>query len=237
MMHTEQLNELATALAKAQGAMQNAKKDAANPFFKSKYADLASVWDAVREPLTSNGLAVIQSIDCDEHGTVLVTKLAHASGQWIDSKVRVKPVKDDPQGIGSAITYMRRYALQAIVGVSPEDDDGEGAMGRGDGDNSAGPKKGKSRTVSNTQSAPPPTPTQQKTGAINQAQCTRLYAIAGNAKYSKDQMKELLGACGYNSSTEILEKHYNTICESIESTPVDQFRRLVEQLSKWCKEN
>lgn len=129
-MRSEQINELAAALAKAQGEITGALKDSANPFYKSKYADLASVWDACKEPLSKNGLCVIQTPRITERGRVLVTTLAHSSGQWISSELPINPVKDDPQGLGSAISYMRRYALTAIVGVAQIDDDGEKAMGR-----------------------------------------------------------------------------------------------------------
>lgn len=123
-MKSEQINELLSALAKAQGELNGAKKDAKNPFFKSSYASLASVWDAVREPLAKNGLSVIQTTDEVEGVTYLVTLLGHASGQWIEGRLKLNPVKSDPQGLGSAISYARRYALQAIVGTYAEDDDG-----------------------------------------------------------------------------------------------------------------
>lgn len=233
MMHTEQLNELAAALAKAQGAMQNAKKDAKNPFFKSKYADLASVWDAVRGPLSSNDLSVIQSIDCDEHGMVLITKLLHSSGQWVDSKVRVKAVKEDPQGLGSAITYMRRYALQAIAGVSPDEDDGEAAMGRDDG----GEKRPKAKAAPQGPTQTRPTPANIRNPKVTPDQVTRFWTLVTNAGYTNDQGKEILVACGYQSSKDIFARHYDTICECIKETPSDQYKRAMEQLSKWCKEN
>jgi len=134
-MHSEQINELSTALAKAQGTIASAKKDRENPFFKSSYADLASVWDACRKPLSDNGLSVVQTTDITDKGVFLVTMLAHASGQWISGILPIRPVKDDPQGMGSAITYMRRYALAAIAGVAPEehDDDGNEASGKSKG--------------------------------------------------------------------------------------------------------
>lgn len=129
-MQSESIAKLAEALSKAQGKIKGAAKDTANPFFKSKYADLASVWDACREALTENGLCVLQTTeDGIEHVTVITT-LSHSSGEWIRGRLTMKPVKNDPQGIGSAITYARRYALAAIVGVAPEDDDGEAASGR-----------------------------------------------------------------------------------------------------------
>lgn len=128
---SENLNELATALAKCQGEITPAIKDAKNPFFKSKYADLNSVWSVCREPLSKHGLAVIQTIDKDESGLILLTTLIHSSGQWIRSRSPIPLLKTDPQAMGSSITYMRRYSLSAIVGISTdEDDDGEKAMNR-----------------------------------------------------------------------------------------------------------
>lgn len=127
MIHSEQINELAAALAKAQGQIQGAKKDSTNPHFKSDYADLASVWDACRQALSGNGLSVAQSAENGEHGYGVTTLLMHTSGQWISGTLYLKPSKDDPQGAGSALTYARRYALAAMVGVAPDDDDGNAA--------------------------------------------------------------------------------------------------------------
>ena len=130
MNKSEQINELATALAKAQGEIKNAVKDSANPYYKSRYADLASVWEACRTALSSNGLAVSQIPELRDSGMVSVhTMLLHSSGQWLSGELSMVPVKNDPQGIGSCITYIRRYALAAIVGISPEDDDGNAASG------------------------------------------------------------------------------------------------------------
>lgn len=124
------INELITALAKAQGKIQPAIKDKKNPHFKSSYADLASIWDACRLPLSENGLAVVQTIESGGKEPVLVTTLAHSSGQWMRSEMPIITQKMDPQGIGSALTYYRRYSLASIVGVAPEDDDAEGAQKR-----------------------------------------------------------------------------------------------------------
>lgn len=132
MGQSEQINELATALSMAQSEITGAVKDAENPFFKSSYADLLSVWDAARVPLTKHGLCVVQTTDvATPSGDIdLVTTLAHKSGQWISGRLPIMPVKKDPQGIGSAITYARRYALSAIVGIAQMDDDGEAASKR-----------------------------------------------------------------------------------------------------------
>lgn len=133
-LQSDNINELAKALSIAQGTIGNASKDAANPFFKSKYSTLASVREACKEALAKNGLAVIQHPTVTDKGTFLCTTLVHSSGQWIRGFLPIKPVKDDPQGLGSAITYMRRYALAAITGVAPDDDDdGNAASGKKDG--------------------------------------------------------------------------------------------------------
>jgi hypothetical protein len=131
MEHSDTLTELAPALAKAQGEMKAAAKDSRNPHFNSKYADLASVWEACRGPLATNGLAVIQTPETEGPVVSVHTMLLHASGQWVRTKLQVTAVKSDPQGIGSAITYARRYGLAAVVGVAPdEDDDGNAASQR-----------------------------------------------------------------------------------------------------------
>lgn len=128
---SEGINELAAALAKAQGAIRGAAKDTANTFFKSKYADLASVWEACRGPLTENGLSVVQLPSAEGAKVTVTTMLAHASGQSITGHLTASAKDDSPQAVGSAITYLRRYGLQSMVGVAPEDDDGEAAQGRG----------------------------------------------------------------------------------------------------------
>ncbi len=132
MQTSEQINELATALCKAQGTLAGAKKDSANPFYKSTYADLESVWSACREALAKNGLSVIQTVSTGGDGvSVLVaTMLAHNSGQWIKDTLALNPKDSGPQAMGSCISYGRRYALAAIVGVYQTDDDAEAAHGR-----------------------------------------------------------------------------------------------------------
>lgn len=122
---SEQINELAKALNAVQKKITGAKKDADNPFFKSKYADLESVWDACREPLTENGLSVTQFLN----GEALVTMLLHSSGQWIKGEQKIYTKDNSPQAFGSAITYARRYGLAAIVGIVQVDDDGQAAQG------------------------------------------------------------------------------------------------------------
>lgn len=132
MEFSAQINELATALAKAQAEIGNAKKSSKNPFFNSKYADLAEVLDTCREVLSKNGLSVVQPVGQVSDKSIEVhTLLMHSSGQWVKSSMNIPMTKLDPQAAGSAITYARRYSLAAMVGIAQVDDDGEGAMGRG----------------------------------------------------------------------------------------------------------
>mgnify|MGYP003647753682 CR=1 FL=1 len=121
------LSQIATALCKAQGVMTGAKKGKQNPFFKSTYSDLASIFDAIREPFHSNGLSVTQTMEVLPTGVqLLCTRLLHNSGEYIDSKMLLPP-EGNPQKLGSLITYFKRYSLMAIAGVPSEDDDGNSA--------------------------------------------------------------------------------------------------------------
>jgi len=128
-------NEIAAALAKAQAMMEPAKKDSENPHFKSKYADMSSVVTALRQALASNGIAYYQAVRYFDGEPRLVTRLLHSSGQWLeDDGVPLWCDKRSMQALGSALTYARRYGLQAASGVAPaDDDDGEGAGREGNG--------------------------------------------------------------------------------------------------------
>jgi hypothetical protein len=123
---SDTIGELAKALAAAQGEMNAASKDATNPHFKTRYADLSSIMDACRGPLTRHGLSVTQLPGRGEDGAVtLTTMLMHASGQHIGSTVGARPAQENPQVVGSILTYLRRYALASVCGVVSDDDDGE----------------------------------------------------------------------------------------------------------------
>lgn len=128
MPQSDSIKELATALSKVQGELTYAKKDSANPFFKSRYADLESVWDACRSLMAANGLSVIQMPGNYFEGRMwLVTRLCHSSGEWIEQEMSVPVQKMDVQGCGSALSYMRRYSLSAFIGIVQSDDDGNAA--------------------------------------------------------------------------------------------------------------
>ena len=146
MMQSEQINELAAALSKAQGAMENAPMNKINPHFKSKYADLASVLNAARAPLSTNGLAITQAMEIREGGLVMRTTLMHTSGQWMASEYPL-PATARPQEMGSAQTYARRYSLAALIcNSADEDDDAEGA------------ETGKQKTETKGRTPPKPAP-------------------------------------------------------------------------------
>jgi hypothetical protein len=139
MASSESIKELATALSKVQGQLTFAVKDSANPFFKSKYADLESVWDSCREALAKNGLAVIQMPGNYFEGRMwLITRLVHSSGEWIEQEMSIPVGKPDNQGVVKvdshaclgAVTYMRRASLSAFLGIVQADDDGNTASGK-----------------------------------------------------------------------------------------------------------
>lgn len=127
---SEQIDQLATALAKAQAEFAIAEKNQKNPFFKSNYASFESIVVASRQALTKHGLSVVQDVYCMDDGNhYLITLLLHASGQWIKSKARHNPVKADVQSLASYNTYLKRMCYTSLVGVitADEDDDGNSA--------------------------------------------------------------------------------------------------------------
>lgn len=148
MNKSESIAKLSKSLTAVQAALQPAAKDADNPFFKTKYADLNSVWDSCRDLLAKNGLSVIQGNTVGPDGTVIVeTILAHESGEWVQSELALPLSKRDPQGVGSAITYGRRYGLASIVGiVADADDDGNHASGK-NGNHKAVPQQNDGEAV------------------------------------------------------------------------------------------
>lgn len=127
MKTSESISKIAPALLKAQKAIKAALKDATNPHFKSKYADLSSVVDAVKGPLNDAGITFLQGVEDAENGVAVETMLLHDSGEWLSSTIKIPASKQDAQGYGSATTYARRYGLQAMCGVPAEDDDGNAA--------------------------------------------------------------------------------------------------------------
>lgn len=124
---SEQINEIAKALAVAQSVIRAAAKDSVNPHFKNRYADLAAVVEAYRDPFAINGLALTQHPSADGAKVTVTSCLLHTSGQWMESDLTLTAQQNSPQSVGSAITYARRYAAMGIAGIAPDDDDGNEA--------------------------------------------------------------------------------------------------------------
>jgi hypothetical protein len=126
------MKEISTALVKAQKEFGAALKSKTNPHFRSKYADLASVIDAVQAALNNNGIALVQLTHPCDNGVIVETVLIHESGEQLSGgTLHVPASKLDAQGYGSALTYARRYSLMAMLGIAPEDDDGNAAVAAG----------------------------------------------------------------------------------------------------------
>ena len=241
MEMSPQINELAKALAAAQRKIQAAKKDSQNPHFRSRYADLASCWDACREQLTSNGISVIQPVQKNHEGPYLQTILLHESGQWIASgEYPLRSAKDDSQGLGSAITYGRRYSLCAMVGVAPDDDDdGEAAQGRPQAKSvpqarppfqqtaprmnepvAVQPPKAADPMPAAVNDAPPKYAygNGNATKGISEAQVKRLYALKHKAGWHDQELKQYMQAEFKVASTNALNREqYDKICGLLES--------------------
>jgi hypothetical protein len=143
------VGKLAEALAKAQAEMEGAAKDATNPHYRSKYADLASIRDASR-PTAKYGIAILQPTRAEGPHVTVTTMLIHTSGEWISEELTLTAGQNTPQAVGSAITYGRRYGLAAMVGIAPEDDDGEAAEPR-----NAAPSIDATRLVPKAPAKPP----------------------------------------------------------------------------------
>lgn len=132
MKTSEQIDQISKSMALAQSEMRPASKTSENPFFKSKFSNLSQVWDSIREPLTKNGLSIFQDVASTANGVSISTRVCHSSGQWIEfGPLEINLAKKDPQSLGSATSYGKRYALAAAVGVvsaDDDDDDGEKAQ-------------------------------------------------------------------------------------------------------------
>lgn len=206
-LHSElmshEISDLAKALVKAQGAMTSAKMDGSNPHFKSSYATLDSIWQAIRKPLCEHGLCVVQSLLPDN---TLVTTLLHESGQWVRSYQRLNPVQNSPQGIGSALTYGRRYSLAAIVGICQADDDGEEGSATADKRLAGSPELGRRVPLGEKKPKPtqapkpatvPQTPATKPTNGEKKATdpMTQYWAAVKEAELSVAEGQRILGSC------------------------------------------
>lgn len=221
MNKSEQIGELATALVKAQATMRHATKDATNPFFQSKYADFASVWDACRTALNANGLAVSQLTGYEGDDIFVETIMLHTSGQWLSGRLKLTPVKKDPQAIGSAITYARRYALSGICCLATEEDD--------DGNAATKPMKEEVKQPAPVEQAAPA----EDPNFINAAQRKMFFAASKGAGLADDQIKRMMmQICGIDSTHKMTPKMLEDLL-AIVRDPV----ALGAMLLNWGKED
>jgi hypothetical protein len=221
MTRSETVGTIGGALAKAQAAMKPALKDAQNPHFKSSYADLASVWEACRAHLTAHGIAVVQSPEADGKRVAITTLLLHGSGEWVSGTLAMVARDDTPQSIGSAITYGRRYGLASMVGVAPDDDDGEAAQGRGkDAPRQPEVRRDSPAPAARLQAAPVNGSTHAGTGddrLISEPQRKRFYAISKGKDWSAEDVTTLLQQHGYATSKDIRVRDYNALVALLEA--------------------
>ncbi|MBX7062891.1 MAG: ERF family protein [Pyrinomonadaceae bacterium] len=155
MRTSEGISDLAKALTEVQASLAPAKRDSTNPYYNSTYADLSSVWESCREPLAKNGLSVIQGNRVGEANTlIVVTILIHESGQWVQSELCLPLSKSDPQGVGSAMTYGRRYGLAAIVGIVADPDDDANAASAKNGNGNVSQMRQNERPVNGNRRPP-----------------------------------------------------------------------------------
>lgn len=127
METSETVGEIAKALAAVHGEIENAKKNAKNPHFRSDYADLAEIINTATPVLTKHGISIVQSPGMADGLVTVESIMLHTSGEWIKGTAAAPMQKQDPQGVGSAVTYLRRYSLAALCGIAQEDDDGNAA--------------------------------------------------------------------------------------------------------------
>lgn len=220
-----QIGKIALAMSKAQGAMKGAVKDAENNFFESKYADLASVWDDCRLPLSGNEIAVFQMPSAVGPKVSITTLLAHSSGEWLEGELEMRSKDESPQGIGSVISYARRYALAAMTGVYQIDDDAEAAHGRSptklagasrDGAHSSGPR------VESPSSPAPAAPSAATPASVAPAEEPLRARPGGMFTFGKKHT---------NTPWNVVPTDYLEWALNADRTPMDVRQRIVDELS------
>ncbi len=214
MRTSDQIDQLAPAFANAQGAINPAKKDSENPHFKSKYADLSSVWEACRQALVANGLFVTQDLENPGAAISVTTRITHVSGQWMEfGPLSIPMAKPDAHGAGSAASYGRRYALSAALGIVSDDDDGNGA---------AQPETKPERARRAVPASQPPTAPAPSVAASyacvteEQAETIRAAAKKAGIKNKEDYASALVRFSGVNDTRRIPADKYDMVLEQIE---------------------
>lgn len=220
MQKSESIAKLTTSLINVQASITGAPKESENPFFKRGYADLATCWAVLREPLSKNGLAIIQTTSPTPNAICVETTLTHVSGEWISGSLVLPTVKQDPQAYGSAISYARRYALCAIVGLYQVDDDANLATHSAPHPVQLPKHVAPTSQPTHIIKAAPPIqgglPHGDRVGGPTVAQSKRLYAIAKSHNWSDVDLQVLLKSrFGVESSRDLSKAAYEEICNVI----------------------
>lgn len=194
MRMSQTVGNIMPALLKAQSLMGAAKKGSANPYFKSKYADLGAVLEACKELLNDNGITILQPHYTNVAGDFVETYLIHSSGEYVSSETRVVAKEaNNPQALGSAITYARRYGLQSLLSMPAEDDDGETAMERNPGRKPAAQAPAESPRQTVAAPKTPPKPAAGDTQAKRELAIATAQAVVARKKMSKEQIIDKFG--------------------------------------------
>lgn len=209
-MKSEQLNELAAALCKAQAALRPAAMNATNPFLKNKYADLGAVIEAARKPMADNGLSISQLVGGDDAVISITTILLHNSGQWLESTVSMtmgeERGKSAAQVAGSIITYLRRYSFASVLGIYADEDT--------DGSESKQDKPSKAQPATKpAQSAPQAEPEQQTELIATTSQDEPYTTIDTKSLTARFNAMQKKIRAGEYTSEELAEKQHK--CEEI----------------------
>lgn len=205
MNKSESITNLAVALVKFNSEIGKVSKDASNPFFKNKYATLDNIIDEARPILTKNGLSIMQIPAGDGENVIMRTLLLHESGEWLESdNLIMKPTKNDPQAIGSCITYARRYSITSFLSLNTgEDDDGNHASA-----------KTNTTPIKEVVQIPLEKP---KAGKLSDAQVKRLYAIAYKAGYQRDKVKTDISKKYSVDIADMTKAQYDHVCATYET--------------------
>ena len=226
MNKSESITNLAKALSNFQGKMIAVKKDAINPFYKSRYATLDTIWETIRKPLSENGLSIAQTMNVFGDKSLLETTLYHTSGEWISGTQLVNPIKDDPQSLGSAISYARRYSLSAILGiVADEDDDANVAT------------KSELKTEQKQEVKSPPDKWIEENkdipNIITRAQTKKIYASVKERGITSAEAKAYLKEVFHKMSTkELTVSEASRLIEDIEAGKIEGESALVKEAKK-----
>lgn len=202
MKKSDSIVEISKALAKFQSEVKQPLKDADNPFFKSKYVPLESVVESITDIAPNHGLSFVQWALNDENGRVgVATMVMHETGEFIEfDPVFMNAEKNTPQGAGSLITYLKRYSLSAVFGITSDQDD--------DGNESSGNNQQKQSFQ--TQGKPP-------NKSLSEAQVKRLFAIAKSVNVSANDVKKVIMR-DYNKTevAQLTKQEYDTVCKNLE---------------------